>query len=143
MRVVVSGSRDWTDREAIYGALDKLAGVARYSAERIAVVHGCAKGADVLADEWCRERRAADWPVDVERFPADWSNGKGAGPRRNRVMLRPGADAVLVFLLPCSQKGCKRTDVHGSHGATDCGEHAESLGIPTVWCDPKGVRDAA
>ena len=46
MRVIVSGSRAWDDREAIFGALDLLADAARYNTEPLTVVHGAAKGAD-------------------------------------------------------------------------------------------------
>lgn len=122
MRVIVSGSRTWTDREAIFGALDLIADAARYNAEPLTVVHGAAKGADTIADEWVRERSAAEWPVLVERYPADWRVfGKPAGMIRNQSMVKLGADACVVFVLG------------DSRGATHCGEAAEAEGIPTQW----------
>lgn len=122
MRIIVTGSRGWDDREAICGALDLLAGAARYNAETLTVVHGAAKGADTIADEWVRERSAAGWPVLVERFPADWTRyGKQAGYIRNRAMVSLGADACVAFVLGASA------------GATHCGKEAEAAGIRTEW----------
>lgn len=135
IRVVVSGSRDWTDAETVHQALALF-----LPAGPLLIAHGCADGADMIADRWVRGAKARDWQVDVDRWPADWKQGKSAGVRRNLAMLKPGADAVLVFLLPCANAKCAKPKRHGSHGATHCGEHAEGLGIPTQWIDPQGVR---
>lgn len=86
MRVIVTGSRHWTDRKAIRGELEKLPSDA-------IVVHGGAKGADSIAGEV-----AAELGLQVEVFPANWREfAKSAGPIRNQEMLDKGADLVLAF----------------------------------------------
>lgn len=120
IRVIVTGSRSWTDHAAIWGALDLVAEAARATGAPLVLAHGCAMGADQLADEWVLARRRAGWPVEVERHPADWKKyGRRAGMVRNSAMLRPGADAVLAFILDRSK------------GATQCADLAEAEGIPT------------
>lgn len=60
----------------------------KYEAEDFILVSGsCPTGADFLAEAW-----AASRGVTVERYPADWSIGKSAGPLRNEEMAatRPG-----------------------------------------------------
>lgn len=110
-RVLVTGSRTWTDKEAILAAFRKHAN----KAHTITVVHGaCPKGADALADELAQE-----FGVPVERHPADWSIGKQAGFRRNAEMVAAGADVCLAFIH------------NNSKGATHTADLAEKAGIPT------------
>ena len=55
------------------------------------VVSGCCRGADRDGEHW-----ADDFGIPVQRFPADWrTNGKSAGPIRNRQMAEY-ADALIV-----------------------------------------------
>lgn len=131
MRILVSGSRSWTDVDTIWGALDILAEQARGLGETVTVVHGCAVGADIIADRWVRDCAAKGWPVHAERHPADWKLGRrSAGHERNRVMVDAGADVCLAFVGPCTSSRCRITEPHGSHGATGCIELAERAGIP-------------
>lgn len=122
MRVIVTGSRTWTDKETVYGALDLIADAARTEGRTLVVAHGTADGADTIADMWVRHRQRDGWPVQVERNPADWRTyGKRAGMVRNQRMVAKGADACLAFVLDSSA------------GATHCAETAEVAGIPTQW----------
>lgn len=140
MRVIVTGSRDWRDQAVISDVLDLIYQAAKDEGKRLIVAHGCAVGADMLADGWVRRRKAAGWPVEAERKPANWKKyGKRAGPIRNAELVRLGADACLVFLNPCADTKCHKQGIHGSHGATNTGELAESEGIKTSWIGP-GVR---
>lgn len=92
MRIIVTGSRKWTDRHTLYSVLDTIA--------PWAICHGAAVGADLLADDWAVERG-----VPLVRYPAIWypdgPDGRldlWAGKRRNRLMLaefRP--DLVVAF----------------------------------------------
>lgn len=86
MRLLVTGGRDYADREAVFEALDAL--------RPAVIMHGRAKGADSLAHCWALERR-----VEVSAYGAQWAeHGKAAGPIRNQRMLDEGKpDMVLAF----------------------------------------------
>lgn len=118
MRVLITGSRTWDNRDAIWTALDTLAEAARSVGEPVVVVHGCARGADTIADDWVRARRRDGWPVAAERHRADWVKHPGsAGHIRNREMVQIGADVCLAFILD------------GSAGASSCADLAEDYSI--------------
>jgi hypothetical protein len=88
-RVIVCGSREWSDRAAIREALQALVA----PGERVVIVHGAARGADRLAGE---EARALGF--DVEEHPADWRrHGRRAGLIRNEHMLSLGCSRVIAF----------------------------------------------
>lgn len=124
MRVIVTGSRSWTDRETIWNALDACHIEARELGQPLLVIHGaCPTGADHHADHW-----AIDRGVPVERFPADWDrHGPAAGPIRNAQMVKAGADLMLAFIGPCTNPHC--TIEHPSHGGSGCAHLAETAGI--------------
>lgn len=105
-RVLVTGSRNWTDREQIRKALSLLP-------PGSTVVHGAAGGADTIADEEARALR-----LNVEPHPADWKrHGRKAGPLRNQEMIDAGPyDIVFAFPLP------------GSIGTEDCIRRARKAG---------------
>lgn len=110
-RILVTGSRTWTDADVILAALREHAA----GATDVVVVHGGAAGADRLADQIARERGAR-----VERHPADWArHGRAAGFLRNQKMVRLGADVCLAFIH------------NASRGATACADTAQAAGIPT------------
>lgn len=94
--VIVTGSRDWTDRDAVWTALDEhRPGL---------VVHGGCRGADREADLWCQARS-----VPRRVMPAYWKRPDGshnhrAGPERNLAMLERYPRAlVLAFPGPKSR----------------------------------------
>lgn len=112
-RLLVTGSRSWTDRAVIARALIDVD--AEWGVPRDAVlVHGGARGADLIAaDVW------AGFGMTVEAHPADWDRyGQRAGYVRNAEMVRAGAHLCLAFI------------VDGSRGATMCAQLAEEAGIP-------------
>jgi len=112
--IVVTGQRDWRDRETIYRVLDEELVHAlahhvdpgpwkEFTAEERATFilrHGVAEGADWIANDWGKERG-----VTIERFPAAWKDpvtgayNAGAGPIRNRAMaqVEPRADKICAF----------------------------------------------
>lgn len=114
-RVLITGSRDWDDQQAIW---DALAAVAReLPVDRdLVLVHGaCPSGADRMAHEWARGFGAV-----IEAHPANWViNGKRAGFIRNAHMVSLGADVCLAFIR------------NGSRGASHTARLAEQAGIPT------------
>jgi hypothetical protein len=86
VRVLVCGSRYYSDREAVFSTLDRL--------DVTVVITGGAAGADILAEHWAYERG-----VPLEHYAADWKrHGKAAGPIRNQEMLdQDQPDLVLAF----------------------------------------------
>ncbi|WP_436528579.1 bifunctional DNA primase/polymerase [Actinoplanes sp. HUAS TT8] len=112
-RVLLTGSRTWTDVAAITAVLDRLH--ARHGAALV-VVHGaCPRGADAIADQWCRDRA-----VSTEQHPADWSTGRQGGPARNAAMVATRPDLCLAFIRDRSP------------GASGCARLADQAGITTV-----------
>lgn len=86
MRVLICGSRDWSDREKIDNRIKALP-------EDATVITGGARGADMMAAS-C----ASDRGHRVEIFSAQWQkHGRAAGPIRNRLMLDSGVDLVIAF----------------------------------------------
>ena len=111
-RVLVTGSRTWTDATAITRALDDLH--ARHG-DGLTLVHGaCPTGADAIAHTW-----ATTHGVPVETHPADWSTGRSAGPTRNAAMVASGPDQCLAFIADASR------------GATGTADLADAAGVPT------------
>lgn len=111
MRVLVSGSRDLTDRAAVWDALDGLyaAWVAkRTQGELFTVIHGGARGADRHADEWARQGLPH---VRPEEYQAHWDLlGAHAGHERNARMIQAEPDVVLAFPRGASPgtRGCMK-----------------------------------
>ena len=109
MRVLITGSRQWTDQSKLYATLDSLfrhwieSGANMIDEETdFIVIHGNAPGADTLANQWTWDRRNLPISPSVEVHPADWSNNADvlAGHRRNFEMVQLGADVVIGFLVP-------------------------------------------
>ncbi len=93
MRVMVTGSRAWLDKERIQAALVTVNAMYRPPGEPVTLVHGGASGADIIAADVAQE---IGWELE-EHIP-DWSKyGKYAGPHRNVKMLESEVDVVLAF----------------------------------------------
>lgn len=121
MRILVTGSRSWQDRQAVWDALDEV--VAAHPGEPVTVVHGGAQGADTIAEHWvnCAGTRHPGVRVRQECHVPNWGlNGRGAGPLRNQRMVDLGADLCLAWIR------------NGSRGASHCAAAAERAGIPTT-----------
>jgi hypothetical protein len=134
-RILVTGSRNWTDYDVILGAL-------RYAFARfdgpVTVVHGDAPGADRFANlavtSSFRPRGS------LERWPANWTGPcrdtctpghrklragganycPAAGNYRNTEMVAAGADLCLAFPLGRST------------GTRDCMRRAKAAGIEVM-----------
>ena len=113
-RVLVTGSRNWTNRTIVENALieqAKLLGP-------FVLVHGDARGADRIA---ASITKSAGSEFQVEAHPANWSLGKAAGVLRNQEMVELGAVVCLAFPLP------------ESRGTWDMVRRCEAAGIRVVF----------
>jgi hypothetical protein len=109
-RVLVTGSRTWTDTTVIRAAL-----AAVWRPDTVLVSGACPNGADALC-EACWRR----WGGPVERHPAHWRrHGRGAGFIRNQHLVSLGADLCLAFIRD------------NSPGASHTAALAEHADIPT------------
>ena len=109
MRVLVTGGRDYSDRESVFFELHGLA--EKYG--WLTVIQGGATGADALAREWAE--LCYHGLVSVK---ANWTKfGPSAGPMRNEKMLVSGKpDLVLAF--------------PGGRGTADMVRRAKAAGVP-------------
>jgi hypothetical protein len=118
LRILVTGSRDWTDRGLIERALADVIAENHTRTPKV-LVHGGARGADSLADAIWRGWRVPGGAAEPEVYRADWFKyGESAGPRRNAEMVAAGAGICLAFPLG------------ESRGTRGCIALAEKAGIP-------------
>ena len=90
-RLIIAGGRDFTDYVMLRSTVDKLLRN-KIRKEKIVVICGMAKGADMLGARYANERG-----YKIRYFPADWDKyGKRAGPIRNEEMAK-NADALVAF----------------------------------------------
>ena len=109
MRIVVTGGRDFADREMVVSAMSAL-GVG----DGDVIVDGCASGADTLCAEV-----ASKLGAEIEPHPADWKKyGKAAGPLRNHEMIDSGCDFLLAF--------------PGGRGTGECKAYAKRHGVRVI-----------
>lgn len=101
MRLLVTGSRHWTDREKIRRWLTTLESTCSDDEKR-ELCHGAAPGADTIAAE-----EAFKLGFMVVPFPAKWAEyGNKAGPLRNEEML---AEFKPTFCLAFPRDDSKGT----------------------------------
>jgi hypothetical protein len=151
MRLLISGSRTWDDTQPIHRAIYTEVMRTRHEiGETLTVVHGAAKGVDMIAAAYTRSLHLLGAPVTEEPHPADWTgpcapecqpghrrkkHGRPqfycptAGHRRNQHMVDLGADLALVFIR------------NASTGATDCLNRIRSAGIEHVVIDWDARRE--
>ena len=109
-RILITGSRNWTNDNIIRNALlEHGPGV---------VVHGGCRGADGKAARIALE---LGWAVECHDVTGEeWDLiGPAAGPQRNQRMVDLGADVCLAFPMT------------GSKGTWTCVRMARKAGIPT------------
>ncbi len=117
-RVLVCGGRDYDDRES----LDMVLDAAHYANPIECLIHGAAQGADKLANDWAQKRG-----IQLEIYPANWRDGKKAGPIRNQQMLDEGKPH-MVIAFP------------GGKGTADMIRRAEATGVPVARITAALVR---
>ena len=119
IRILITGSRDWTDYNRIYEALalqDRCHEHSDCNHRYVLVSGACPTGADVIAEDVAKH---FGW--DIERHPAYWDlYDKRAGHIRNSEMVNLGADICLAFIK------------NNSKGATMTAEMAQKANIETI-----------
>lgn len=89
-KVIIAGSRHFTNYEFVKKTVDDFIAIAGIEVEEI--VSGGARGVDTLGERYAREH---NYPL--KRFPADWIRyGRAAGPIRNKQMAEY-ADVLIAF----------------------------------------------
>ena len=90
MRIIICGSRNWTDRAQIHAEIDRLH--TKYG-DKLIIIHGvCETGADMIANDYCIEK-----DIRIIPFPARWRfHGNAAGPIRNQRMIDQGKPQGVV-----------------------------------------------
>lgn len=106
-RIVVTGGRTYRDEVRLRRELNGIHMLTPIQH----LAQGGAEGADKLAREW-----AAAHKIPCKTYAADWSQGRQAGPQRNRWMLEAFLpDLVVAF--------------PGGQGTHNCCKQAEAMGI--------------
>ena len=115
MRILVTGGREFDDKELLFGILDRL----RQERQVTLVIHGAAKGADSLADEWCKVRCVGTLPcqADVGRYR------RGAWREQSEQMLAQNPDLVVAF--------------PGGKGTANMIELAQKAGVEVMLARPE------
>lgn len=91
MRIVVAGSREFTDYNVAEAFIDQCITSANGDSSLIFISGGC-RGADKIGEMYAKSHG-----FYIEVFPADWEKyGRKAGPIRNRQMAQ-AADMVICF----------------------------------------------
>jgi hypothetical protein len=112
VRILVTGGRDFQNKKALWDILDALNNIE-------AIIHGKARGADRLAEEWAVEMGRINMA-----FPANWDkHGNSAGPIRNQQMLDEGKPDIVI--------SCP-----GGAGTEDMIARARKAGIPVLRIVP-------
>ena len=87
MRVIIAGSRNIDDPEALEEAIEQC------GFKITTVLCGCAKGIDLLGAAWAIANQ-----IPVEYYPANWKlHKKAAGPIRNAEMASKAEALVAVW----------------------------------------------
>ena len=90
-KVLVCGGRNYNNDQLLYTILDHM--YDEYGLlGPIVIIHGGARGADTLGDQWAKDRQ-----IPIEEFKAEWDiYGKSAGYIRNKRMLVEGKPNLVI-----------------------------------------------
>lgn len=132
LAVLVTGSRDWSDRAAVEAALRAVLDEARPT--EAVLLHGEAQGADAHADHFARVSRWTVLPM-----PAPWRTlGRAAGPARNTQMV------TVLRALKHSGYQCRvlAFPMERSVGTWDCVRKARGAGfnVQVFGLEGDGIR---
>lgn len=121
-RILITGSRQWTNPHPIHCHLNQELATANF----LIIIHGGAKGADQIADRWARTQHENGARVYIEVHKANWARyGSTAGPQRNNEMVKRGADKCYAY------------PIGESRGTRHCILAATRAGIQTIITEGK------
>ena len=121
-RVLITGSREWSNRTIMQDALREIR--VRADGKRMVIIQGEARGADRMAKGFAMRSDNADY----EGYPANWGSRSAgtyrpdAGLKRNQEMVDTGADVCVAFLIR----------EYENVGTRDCMKRAADAGIEVV-----------
>lgn len=119
MRILVCGGRDYLDYITLSKTLDELVSKAA-DIDDVVVIQGGATGADFLAKVYCYCHNGGWSGLRCDEYKADWkTNGKAAGPIRNKRMLVEGEPDLVV--------ACK-----GGRGTANMVQLAKDAGVEVL-----------
>lgn len=113
MRILVSGSRDFTNSVSFIKAMTDVISEVQYKnvvhTKDVELVHGGARGTDMMADMFARSNN-----IKFKVFPADWKRvgdtyDKSAGMKRNIQMLEYIILEPLHYLIAFNMNNSKGT----------------------------------
>lgn len=110
MRLLIFGSRLWTDECIVGTVLQGFLAECEDRGEILTILDGKAPGADSLAGAFYGGAEdgihGIHKDVQHERYEADWDRGgRSAGPRRNAVMAEAKPDMAVGFVDGVDAKG--------------------------------------
>lgn len=98
MRLLICGSRNWTDRNIIEASFDMF----KEGSIEI-LINGGARGADSIAESIAISRN-----IPVKKYKAEWEKfGKSAGYERNKQMLTEGKPDLVIGFIISNSKGTR------------------------------------
>ena len=139
MRILVTGGREYHNydalSEALYNVLPPTTDdpATWLAPDDTVIIHGGARGADTLADQWAIANHVA-----FEQYKPDWTdmsqpcvvkyNNSGqynalAGFKRNQRMIDEGKPDIVLACI-------------GGRGTADMIKRAKDAGIPVVHVEP-------
>jgi hypothetical protein len=133
MKLLVTGDRDWTDRQMIFEVLQELVSGLE---EQVTVIHGDADGVDKIAGWAVVELGLVEDPHPAQWYREDLQGAKhffrGADHERNLEMLNEDPDLVIAFHDSLLQ----------SKGTRHCVLNALKRGKKVSWFlhDPENFR---
>lgn len=92
MKLLIAGSRDFTDLDYALRIINELINDKEIIEEDLEIISGMARGADTVAVQI-----AKDNDLKLHEYPANWNQyGKSAGYRRN-VDMGNACDIAVIF----------------------------------------------
>lgn len=114
MKILITGSRNWTNYKAMFNILKELP-------KNTQIIHGGCRGADTMAGNIAKK---LGMPVP-KVYSADWNKyGRGAGPKRNQLMLADNPDILKIIAF--------HEDIIKSKGTRDMINRGRIAGIEVI-----------